>query len=106
MLTRWADVPSGKQIRQRRVVLPERHHAAQQIRAAQYRAVHHRRSADYDMASAAGRDMAAVVVEFFRSQAITARFLGQHCVDLLEFVPIARGRKVYFQDSGIGSDAE
>ena len=105
-LARRADIHAGKQIRQRRMVLPERHHAAQQIRTAQERAVQHGRSADHDMAAAAGSEMAAVIGEFFSGQPITARFLEEHCVDLFEFVPIARGRQVYFQNAGIGSDAE
>src|SRR3984893_4096191 len=48
ILARWADIHAGKQIRQRRMVLPERYHAAQQIRAAQEGAVQYGRSADYD----------------------------------------------------------
>ena len=50
--------------------------------------------------------MAAVIGEFFGGQPILARFLEEHCVDLFEFVPIARGRQVYFQNARIGSDAE
>ena len=64
------------------------------------------RSADHDMAAAAGGDVAAIVGEFFSGQPIMARFFEEHCVDLFEFVPIARGRQVDFQDAGIGSDAE
>ena len=74
ILARRADIHSGKQVRQRRMVLPERHHAAQQIRPAQQRTIQHGRSADHDMAAAAGCDMATVVVEFFSGQAISARF--------------------------------
>ena len=101
-----ADVHAGKQIRERWMVLPECQHAAQQIRAAQERTVQCGRSANHDMAAAAGSQMAAVIAEFFGRQPITARFREQHCVHLFEFVPIAGGRQVYFQNSGIGSEAE
>jgi hypothetical protein len=88
------------------MVLPENQHAAQQIRTAQERAVQHGRSADHDMAAAAGSEVAAVVGEFFSGQPIMARFLEEDCVDLFEFVPIARGRQIYFQNAGIRSEAE
>ena len=45
------------------MILPERQHAAQQIWAAQYGTVQHGRSTDDDVASAASRDMAAVIFE-------------------------------------------
>ena len=99
ILARRADIHAGKQIRQRRMVLPERHHAAQQIRTAQKRAVRDRRPADHDMAAAAGGDMASVVGEFLGGQPVTARFLEEHRVDLFEFVPIAGRRQVYFQNA-------
>ena len=60
------DIHSGKQIRQRRVVLPERHHAAQQIRPPQEGAVRHGRAADHDVAAAAGGVVAAVVSRIFQ----------------------------------------
>src|ERR1039458_8014947 len=88
------------------MVLPESHHAAQKIRTAQERAVQHGRSADHDMAAAAGSEVAAVIGEFFGSQPIVACFLEEYCVDLFKFVPSTRGRQVYFQHAGIGSDAE
>jgi hypothetical protein len=44
--------------------------------------------------------------EFFSRQPIIVCFLEEQCVDLFEFVPIARGRQIYFQNSGVGSDAE
>ena len=88
------------------MVLPERHHAAQEVRAPQEGAVQYRRSAEDYVVTAAGSDMAAVVGEFFSGQAVSARFLEEDCVDLFQFVPIARGRKVYFENAGIGSNAE
>ena len=100
------DIHAGKQVRQRRMILPERHHAAQQIGTAQKGAVHDSGPADHDVAAAAGSDMAAVVGEFFSGQPVFARFLKEHRVDSFEVVPIARGWKVYFQNSRVGSNAE
>src|SRR5450755_1740529 len=105
-LARRADVHAGKQIRKRRMVLPECQHAAEQIRTAQERAVQDGRSSDHNMAATAGSEVAAVVGKFFSGQPITARFLEEQRVDLFEFVPMARGWQVYFQNSGIGNDAE
>ncbi len=86
--------------------MPERHHAAQEIGTAQEWAVQCSRSADHDVAATASSEMAAIVAKFFGSQAITARFFEEQSVELLEFIPTARRRKIHFQDAGIGSDAE
>src|ERR1039457_7230156 len=87
ILTGRSDVHAGNKIRQRRMILPERHHAAQQVGTAQQRTVKHSRSADYDMTASAGSNMATVIVEFFSSQSVLTRFLKKQCVDRFEFVP-------------------
>src|SRR5258708_3392247 len=58
------------------------------------------------MTAAAGCDMAAIVVEFFSSQPISARLFDEHRVDLFEFVPITRWRQIHFQNAGVRSNAE
>src|ERR1035438_7746173 len=88
------------------MILPERQHAAQQIWSSQYRTVQHGGATDHDVASAASRNMAAVKLEFLSGEPIVAGFFVEHCVDLLEFDPIARRRQVYFQDTGVGRDTE
>src|ERR1700733_1916076 len=88
------------------MVLPERHHAAQQIRTPQERAAQPSRSADHDMAAAAGCGMASVVVEFLSGQPILAHLLDKHRVDLYKFVPTARWRQIDFQNAGVRSNAK
>ena len=58
------------------------------------------------MAAATSGDMAAVIGEFFCRQPISVSLFEQHRMDLFEFVPIARGQQVHFENSGIGSEAK
>jgi hypothetical protein len=83
------------------MVLPERHHAAQQTRAPQQGALQHGRPSDHDVAAAAGRNVAAIVGELLRGQPVLARFLKQHGVDPLQLVPCARGRQIHLQNTGV-----
>ena len=88
------------------MILPEGHHASQQMRAAQDRTVQDSRSTDYDVAAAASRNLAAAVFEFLGSQPIAAGFFVEHRVSGFELVPIVGRRQIHFQHAWVGSDAE
>ena len=100
------DVHSGKEVRERWMILPERNHAAQQIGAPQDRAVFKGSSADDDVAAASSGVAVAAEVVFLRDESIFAGFAIKQHVDVFEFVPITGGRKVDFKHTGVGSDAE
>ena len=70
-----ADEQSGEQIRQRRMPLPVKHEAAQQIGPAQERRIRRHRAADHDMIAAAGADMAAVEHELVGAEPGLPRLL-------------------------------
>src|SRR5580704_13376336 len=84
ILARRTDIHPGERVRQRRMILPERHHAAQQIRSAQNGTVRDGCSTDHDVAASPGGNMAAVIREFFSRQPIVAGFLVEHRIDPLE----------------------
>src|SRR5271166_7177340 len=88
------------------MVLPERDHATQKVRPAEKRTIRNRRSTDHDMATAAGRDVATVVVKLFSGQPVPARLLEHQHVDLLKFVKFSGRRQVYFQNSRVGCNGE
>ena len=68
-LARRAHEAAGEQVGERRVVLPERDEAAQQVRAAQERAVGGRPAAEGDVVAAAGARVEAVERELLGAEA-------------------------------------
>ena len=71
------------------MILPERHHAAQQIGAAKHGTVQNGGAADHDVAAASRGVVAAAVVELLGGQAIAAGLFVEDGIDLLQFIPIA-----------------
>ena len=101
-----ADEQAAEQKRERRVILPVREQAPQQIRPAQQRAVRGRRAADDDVVAAAGAGVAAIDHELLRAQPRLARFLVKHRGVVHEFVPVGGRMDVHLDDAGIGRDLE
>ena len=58
------------------------------------------------MAAAASGDVATVISEFLSRKPVASCLLEEHRVDLHQFAPCARGRKVDFQNPGIGSNTK
>jgi hypothetical protein len=73
-LTGRSDKQTGKQIRQRRMIVPESNEAAQQIRTTQKRTVARRRSSQHQMISTTGARVTPVHLEFFSAQSAQASF--------------------------------
>ena len=96
------DVHAGKKVGERRMVLPERDHAAQQVGPAQDGAVQHRLRAENDVAASAGGEMAAVVGELAGDQAIAVRLLVQDGVEFFELVPVRRRGQIDLEHAGVG----
>jgi len=88
------------------MVLPERNHAAKQLRAPEYGTIRNSRSTDDDMASASGRVLVSVEVEFFGYQPVAAGFFVDQRQNLFELIPVFGGRQVDLKDAGVGRDAE
>ncbi len=88
------------------MILPERNHAAQQIRASQDGAIGNGRSANHDMTAASRGIAVAAEIVFLRDQSILARLVVEQHVDLLEFLPILGRWHVNFEHARVGSDAE
>ena len=105
-LARRADEPAREEIRQRRVVLPERDDAAQQIGAAQERAVGRRRPAEGQVVAAAGARVRAVEMERLGAEARRAG-VGVHAGGDVDQLRPRRGRvDVDLEDARVGGDRE
>jgi hypothetical protein len=81
------DEHAGKQIRQRRMILPVRQQALQQVRAPQQRAVRRGRASQRDVIAATGAHVAAVEHELFSRQARLPRFLVKRFGGRDQFLP-------------------
>ena len=101
-----SDEGPRKQVRQRRVVLPVRHQASQQVGPAQQRAVGGRRAAERDVVAASGSGMAAVEHEFFGAQSRLPRFLVERRHRGHQFAPRRCRLDVDFDHARIGRDVE
>ncbi len=86
-LGRGADKQPGKQVGQRRVVMPVTDQAAQQIRAAQERRILGRGAAEYEVVATAGAGVAPVDHEFFRGQSGLSRLFVEKLGALYQLVP-------------------
>ncbi len=107
VLAGGADEQAGEQIGQRRMILPEADQAAQQIGAAQERAVGGRGAADDDVIAAAGAGVAAVEHEFFGAEAASGAPVRRASVVFsTSSSQDARGLDVDFDDAGVGRDFE
>src|SRR3990172_10889305 len=88
------------------MVLPIGDEAAEQVRAAEQRAVGGSRAAERDMVAAAGADVAAVQQEFFGAETHGARFVAERENILGKLVPVRRWMDVDFDHPGIGRDVQ
>ena len=100
------DEQAREQIRQRRMVVPVRNQAAQQIGTAQERRVVRCRGPEHEVIAAAGTGMAAVEHELLAAQARLAGSFIQVSSAIDEFVPTGRGVNVDFDHARVRSDSE
>ena len=100
------DEPPGEQVGQGRVVLPVGEEAAEQVGAAQQRAVGRRRAAEGHVVAAAGAGVGAVEGELLRSEAGLVGLLvdGGDGADQLR--PAGRRVDVDLDHAGVGAHAE
>ena len=101
-----AEEDAGEEVGERRVVLPVADQAAQEVGAAQERAVGDGRAAEHDVVAAAGADMPSVEQEFFRAEVAVARFLVEDFGVADQFRPVVGGLEIDFDDARIGRDLE
>lgn len=101
-LARRADEEPREQVGQRRMIVPIRDQAREQIGTAQERAVGGRRAAEHEVIAAARADMPAVDHELLARQPRSIRGVVQEFGVLNELVEIVRGMDVYFDHTGIG----
>jgi hypothetical protein len=106
VLARGSDVSSGEEVRERRVILPESHHASEDIGTAKDWAVLKGCAPDNNVATTASWNVSTADGELLCSETILAGFFVEHDIDGLEFIPCARGREVDLKDTGVGSDTE
>ena len=88
------------------MVLPVGDQAAQQVGAAQERAVRRRRAADDDVVAAAGAGVAAVEHELLGAEPGLVRVLVEAGGDLHHLLPRAGRLDVDLDDAGIGGDLD
>ena len=101
-LRRRTQEQAREQIRQRRMVVPVREQAAQEIRPPQERRILRRRAAEHEVVAAAGADVTAVNHEFLGAQLTAACCVVEErgCFD--ELVPARARLHVDLDDPGIG----
>ncbi len=105
-LARGADEETREQVGERRVDLPVADQGAQQVRAAQQRAVRGGRPPDGHVVAAAGAGVAAVEHEFLGAQPREARLLVEERHVVGELVPV-RGRvDVHLDHARVRGDRE
>ena len=100
------DEHAGKEVRQRRMVLPIGDEAAQQVGPAQQRAVGRRRAAERDVIAAAGARMPAVEHEFLGAEPCLPRFLVQRFGRRHQLAPRGRRMDIHLDHAGIGRDVQ
>ena len=88
------------------MVLPIGDDAAQQIRAAQERAVGGLAGAEHDMVAAAGAGVAAVDHEFLGAEPGLPSLLVKRLGDGDGFIPVRGGVNVHLDDAGVGRDLD
>ena len=105
-LTRRPDERAGKQIRQRRMIVPIRHQAAEQVGTPEHRALGRRRPAQHKVVAAAGAGMPAVEHELLGPQPALSRFFVQRRGVEDQFLPVAGRLNVHFQHARVGRQLE
>ncbi len=100
-----ADEQPRKEIRERGMILPVVQQAAQQIGAAQERAVGRRGTAEHDVVAAAGSRVPAVEQELLGREAQRARVGIERGGLALELAPARRGAHVHLEHARVGRDA-
>ena len=101
-----ADEEAGEEIGDRRVALPVQDEAAQQVGAAQERAVEGGGAADDDVVAAAGAGVLAVDHELVGAEPALAGLLVDRGGDRDAVVPGVGGVDVDLDDPGVGGDAD
>ena len=105
-LARRADEAPGEEVGQRRVVLPVRDQAAQQVGPAQEGAVGRRGATEREVAAAAGSRMGAVGRELLAREAGLTGVGGERRRALHELRPRPAGVDVDLDDAGVRRDRE
>ena len=103
-LARRADERSAEQIRQRRMVVPIGQQRAEQVGAAEKRAVGRRRAAKHDVIAAAGAGVPAVEHEFFGAEPRLPGIFVQAGRVLHQLIPTVSRMDIDFDHARIGSD--
>ena len=101
-----SDRQAGKKIRERRMVVPVRDQAAQQIRPAQDRTIRRRRAAENDVVAPAGADMPAIEHELLGAESGVASLVVQRFDVVDEIGPAGRGLDVHLDDARVRRDLE
>ena len=101
-----ADEQPREQVRQRRMVVPVRDQAAEQVRPPEERGVLRTRAAQHDVVAAAGARVASVEHELLGRQARQARRLVQRFGVVEQFVPVGRRVDVHFDDARVRRDLQ
>ena len=101
-----ADEEAREEVGHRGVPLPVQDEAAEQVGAAQERAVERGGAADDDVVAAAGAGVAAVDHVFVGAEAALAGLLVDALGDRLAIVPVRRRMDVDLEHAGIGRDAD
>ena len=105
-LARGAYEQAAEQVRQRGVVVPVRHQAAQQLGAAQKGRVGGRCAAEHEVVAPAGAGVAPVGHELFGAQARLVRRGVEEFGVLDELGPVVRGVDVDLDHAGVGRDLQ
>ena len=105
-LARRADEATGEQVGQRRVPLPVRHQAGEQVGAAQQRRVDRLAAAQRQVVAAAGAGVRAVEVELLGRQPLGPRGVVERGGQVALLGPAVRRLHVDLDDAGVRGDDE
>ncbi|MCY1433262.1 hypothetical protein D9M71_492850 [compost metagenome] len=101
-----ADEQAGKQVRQRRMVMPITDQAAQQVRPPQKRRIGRRRATEHQMVTATRARVAPVDHELLGTQARLPGLLIEELGAFDQFIPTGRGLHIDFDDTRVGGHLE